>query len=331
MDAGLEDTLRGCAEDGGCDRDGCVLMMSFPEDSPEASAVISEASRIIASRTSGVGRIGAQIGVIIGPCYADCGFCSFASSVYSEEEYVMRPGDLAGYISRLTSAGEVFDISLMTVHNYEFDDLVTLAEAASEVLPDGVGLAVNTGDLSASEARELRSAGVRSAYHALRLGESIDNLLEPLGRYETIRNLRDAGIRVYTGVEPIGAEHSPDEIADLFYKAMGSGAYACSASARESVPGTRMAHLPCISRRRLLQIRSALVLSSWGRGGSELGFYGGYYGGFDRVMAEYLASPKDVNDITEKGLGRTVDWAKDELRRNGFKSLALSFGGLVPL
>lgn len=330
MTGPVEEVLRRCASGGGGE-DDALLMISFPEDSPRADAIVSEASRTVLSRTGGAGRIGAQIGVIIGPCYADCGFCSFASSVYSDEEYVMRPEDLRSYIGRLTSCGEVSDVSLMTVHNYDFDDLVTLAETAAEALPEGVGLAVNTGDLSASEASELRSAGVRSAYHALRLGESIDNSLEPLARYGTVRNLRDAGIRVYTGVEPIGAEHSPEEIVGLYFRAMSSGACACSASARESVPGTRMASLPCISPRRLLQIRSALMLSSLGKGDSELGFYGGYYGGFDRAMAEYLASPKDVNDVTEKGLGRTVEWAKGELKKNGMTNLALSFGGLAPL
>jgi len=322
----MEETVRRALLGAECTRDDCERMMSFPEDSPEAERVIEAASALVRERTHGIGRIGAQIGVIIGPCYADCGFCAFASSVYSDEEYVMKPEDLAHYIRRLTADKRVSDISLMTVHNYEFDDLVGLVEAARKVLPEGVGLAVNTGDLSPSECAELRSAGVDSAYHALRLGESIDNWLEPRGRVDTMRNLISAGIRVVSGVEPIGPEHSPREMADLYFRALETGCSACSASAREPVPGTRMFTLPAVTPRRLLQIRSAMVLSTAWCDRTELGFYGGYYGGFNRIMAEYLASPKDVSDVTEKGLGRTVDWAEKELKGNGFGSLALSDG-----
>ncbi len=331
MDPCIEDTVSKALSGAVCGREECIAMLSVPEDSPEAERVVSAASALVRERTRGIGRIGAQIGVIIGPCYADCGFCAFASSVYSDEEYVMKPGDLAHYIERLTSDHKVSDISLMTVHNYEFDDLVELVGAAKAVIPEGVGLAINTGDLSPSECAELRSAGAETAYHALRLGESIDNSLEPLGRYETIRNLKDAGFRVVTGVEPIGPEHSPEEMAELYFRALEGGCDACSASAREPVPGTRMFSLPAISPARLKQIRSAFILSTAWCDRTELGFYGGYYGGFNRIMAEYLASPKDVNDITEKGLGRTVSWAENELKNNGFDYLALSDGSTVGL
>ena len=225
-----------------------------------------------------------------------------------------------------TSGGQVVE---QTIHNFDLDHLLDLVGTARSTLPEGVRIAINTGDLEAGEAKELRSAGVDSAYHALRLGESIDNWLEPLGRYETIRNLVAAGIEVCTGVEPIGPEHSVHEICSLYYKAIGIGCRCCSASAREPVPGTRMFAMGSISGRRLKQIRSALLMSSIRFNNTELGFYGGFYGGFNRIFAEYAGSPKDVIELSEHGLQRTVGWAYGTMKEDGYDKVRLPGGRTV--
>jgi hypothetical protein len=48
-------------------------------------------------------------------------------------------------------------------------------------------------------------------------------------------------------------------------------------------------------------------------------------------MAEYAGSPKDVNEVSENGLGRTVEWAKEQLRRDGFTKILGSDGKAVDL
>ena len=294
-------------------------LLTFDENSPEADELISVTDRFVRERCANKGYIAAQIGVIVGPCYADCAFCNFASSTTDVEQYSMKSDELSRYLRHIVENGMVSTVSLMTIHNFDFEEFLECVETARKILPEDIEISTNTGDLDLQEAVRLRKAGVSSAYHAIRLGESIDNWLEPRGRLDTIKNLKKAGIRVATGVEPIGPEHSVHEICGNYFRAMEFGADRCSASARESVPGTRLEKAGVISPKRLLQIRSALLICSTWCDNTEFGFYGGFYGGFNRIFAEYAGSPKDIEELSEKGLQRTVDWAKNRLESDGYR------------
>ena len=309
----------------------CRYLISFPEDSEESNYYINIANKITKERCNGAGEIGVQIGVIVGPCFVDCGFCNFAYSTTNVENFTMGKDELTRYLKNITEDGVVTSVSLMTIHNFDFDDYLDIVETARSVLPEGVKLCSNTGDLEPNEAKDLKRAGIQSAYHAIRLDESIENRLEPIDRNHTIRNLIDAGIEVATGVEPIGPEHSAKEIVDSYYHAMEIGCHCCSASARIPVPGTRLFNSGAISERRLLQIRSALLLSSTSMNNTEFGFYGGFYGGFNRFYGEYSNSPKDVEELSEKGIGHTIRWALRSLLNNGFDKVKMADGSVEPI
>ena len=312
-------------------KDDRRYLLSFPENSPEGIETVHTAESLARSLTDGTGEIGVQIGVIVGPCYADCGFCNFAYSTTDVEDFTMGDEELTRYLRSVTSDGLVSTVSLMTIHNFDIDDYLHIVETARSVLPEDVGICSNTGDLEAHEARELAKAGVTTAYHALRLGESIDNRLEPIGRDDTVRNLIDAGIKVAAGVEPIGPEHSVDEICSSFEHSMDIGCWCCSASARVPVEGTRLFDAGSISDMRLRQIRSALMLSSTDRRDTELGFYGGFYGGMNRFYGEYSNSPKDREELSEKGMNHTVRWALKSLKKEGYGKVRRADGTTVPL
>ena len=296
----------------------CEYLLSFPEDSLEAEGLIQKVDGFVRDRCDNRGEIGAQIGIIVGPCYADCAFCNFASSTTDVEDYTMKSDELTRYLKGIASTGIVSSVSLMTIHNFDFDELLDSVQIARSVLPESIELSINTGDLEYEDAVELHKAGVDSAYHAFRLGESIDNWLEPRGRINTMKNLKKAGIRVATGVEPIGPEHSNREISQHFFDMMDFGCDCCSASARECVPGTRLFDAGEISAKRLRQIRSALLITSTWCNNTEFGFYGGFYGGFNRVFAEYGGSPKDTEELSERSLRRTVEWARGRLISEGY-------------
>ena len=304
----------------------CVYLLSFPEDSPEAGRIIEAASGYALRATGGVGRIAVQIGIISGPCYADCEFCVFRASSDLMEQYEMSASELTSYLRSILDEGKVSAVSLMSIADFDFRTFLDRVQLARSMLPPSVKLFTNTGDLSFGEAACLKEAGVDGAYHAIRLGEGIVNMMEPLDRFRTQENLKTAEIPLYTGVEPIGPEHTPEEIARAYYDALSRGCAGCSASAREPVPGTPMYGMGSVSPRRLRQIRSALLLCSTSHDTTELGAYGGFYGGFGWAMAEYAGSPKDVNEVSENGLGRTVGWAAEQLRKEGFTKLLCSDG-----
>lgn len=252
--------------------------------------------------------------MVTGPCIADCGFCGFASSTTRADDYVMPDDVLRGYLRHATGHGDVESVSVMTIHNFDFDDLLNAVRVAKGSVPDGTAVCVNTGDLTEGELLELRRAGASRAYHALRLGEGDDTRLNPLDRRETIRRISDAGLEAVSCVEPIGPEHPCTEILDLFLGARGWGCTRCSAARRVSVPGTRLEHAGEISTRRLEQIRSVLVMASL-----RDGFYCGFYGGFNMDYAEYAGSPRDEADYSESSAGNTVEAVRRRMRSAGYE------------
>ena len=281
----------------------CVRLMGCPEDSPEGRLIMRSADAIARRLCGNIASIGVQIGVITGPCVANCGFCSFAMSTTKADDNVMPPDVLEGYLREAVDSGIVDSVSLMTIHNIELDDLLDAVATAKAILPEDIDLCVNTGDLTFGEMLELRDAGISKAYHALRIGEGDDTRLNPLDRFNTVRNFVRAGIDVVTCVEPIGPEHADMEIVRLFHSARESGCSRCSAARRLDVPGERerMYGMGEITPRRLDLIRSVLLLST---GGDS--FYGGHYGGFGQDFAEYAGSPKDNAYYSEAGNGNTL-------------------------
>ena len=217
----------------------CVRLMGCPEDSPEGRLIMRSADAIARRLCGNIASIGVQIGVITGPCVANCGFCSFAMSTTKADDNVMPPDVLEGYLREAVDSGIVDSVSLMTIHNIELDDLLDAVATAKAILPEDIDLCVNTGDLTFGEMLELRDAGISKAYHALRIGEGDDTRLNPLDRFNTVRNFVRAGIDVVTCVEPIGPEHADMEIVRLFHSARESGCSRCSAARRLDVPGER--------------------------------------------------------------------------------------------
>ena len=326
MDMEVVESCRRAVETGRLDREDCIRMLGYDADSEESRFIIDTADRVMRERNGNTCSIGVQIGVITGPCIADCGFCGFAISTTRADDYVMPSHVLRQYLEHVTAHDDVESVSLMTIHNFDFDDLMELVDTAVGTVPDHVSVCVNTGDISSEEARELKTAGVRRAYHSLRIDEGDDTRLNPLDRFATIRSLTSAGIDVMTCVEPIGPEHTVGEIVDGFLRARDSGCRGCSAGRRVDVPGTRMYGMGEITQRRLEQIRSVLFLSS-----IHDGFYRDYYGGFDMDYAEYAGSPRDTADYSELNNGNTVEAVRRRLFVRGFGAVRCGDGRLEVL
>lgn len=299
----------------------CLELLGLDESSSESDVLIDTAYGAVRERNGNSCSIGVQIGVVTGPCIADCGFCSFASSTTDADEYVMPSRVLRGYLEHVTAYDDVESVSLMTIHNFDFSDLMEAVDTAVGTVPKNVSVCVNTGDVTVEEARELKRAGVRRAYHSMRIDEGDDTRLNPLDRFNTILALKSAGLEVVSCVEPIGPEHSSEDVVHGYFTAREAGCTHCSAGRRIDVPGTRMHGMGEISQRRLDIMRSALLLSSL-----RDGFYGGYYGGFDMDYAEYAGSPKDTADYSELNSGNTVEAVRRRLFVRGYASLRCGDG-----
>ena len=60
----------------------------------------------------------------------------------------------------------------------------------------------------------MKEAGISGVYHICRLGEGEVTNLKPEARRQTFQNAIDVGLDVLNAVEPIGPEHTPEQLAE---------------------------------------------------------------------------------------------------------------------
>ena len=113
----------------------------------------------------------------------------------------------------------------MTMHTFEFENLLAVIDEARRCIPPQTQIVVNIGDFSLDQARPLKSAGVHGAYHVCRLREGTDTSLSPTQRRETFRVIRDAGLDFYYCCEPIGPEHTPEELVEQMFLGIEYGCF----------------------------------------------------------------------------------------------------------
>jgi biotin synthase len=170
--------------------------------------------------------------------------------------------EIESIMSKIGSQEDVFGVFLMTMHNFDMDYLLEAVKISRKTLPGHVKLWINTGDLSLEQALELKNAGVEGAYHVLRLREGEDTRIKPEKRLKTYTAIKESGLALYTCCEPIGAEHSVDEIIDRVFMAYEYGIVQQSVMRRTYIPGLPISKRGQITRLRLAQITATVTLST---------------------------------------------------------------------
>ena len=102
-------------------------------------------------------------------------------------------------------------------------------------------MVANVGDQSLEHAKKIKETGYSGVYHALRLREGVDTSLSPQARKNSIRNFQEAGLLVGTCVEPVGPEHTNDELAEAMLLRPPLPRPISGAARRIAIPGTRIA------------------------------------------------------------------------------------------
>ncbi|MCU0577441.1 MAG: radical SAM protein, partial [Desulfobacterota bacterium] len=231
-----------------------MYVLGLRPDSQESYLVMAEANRISKELTGNRAEVHAQLALNLAPCPADCRFCSFArvNGIFQEETRV-TPEQAVAYAQQfeMDGANAVF---VMTTARYPFGLFLEMSREIRKNLRPETILIANVGDQTYAGARQMKDAGIAGVYHALRLREGVDSRLSPAKRKESIRNFQEAGLLVGTCVEPVGPEHTNEELADLIvYTASINPAYS-GAARRIPIPGTEMAGLGTITELRMAQI-----------------------------------------------------------------------------
>jgi biotin synthase len=273
---------------------------------------------------TGKAEIHGQVGVNSGPCGCNCAFCSFAAGnkvfntqqVESLEFIVQQALDLEG-----AGANAIY---LMATAHLDFQRFLEMGQVVRRELRTGVPLIANMADFSYDEAVALRKAGYAGVYHAVRMGEGRVTRIALKDRLQTFQAAGKAGLSLGTCVEPIGPEHSTEEIVEKIIIAREAKPGFSGAMRRVTIPGTSLSAHGMLGETRMAHIVAAVRLATPrevpGNCTHEPNVMGAVAGA-NLLWAEAGSNPRDVVNNTEKSRGYNVVKCREILVDAGWQVL----------
>ncbi len=298
-------------------KDELVQMLSYPPSSANSYLLMAEANRISKELTANRAEIHAQFALNLAPCSCNCAFCSFAreNGVFTEE--VRMSTEEAIHHAKQFETEGANAVFVMNTASYPFELFLEVSHEVRRSLKPETVLVANIGDQSYGNAKKVKDAGYDGVYHALRLREGTDTSIPPKKRQRSISNFQKAGLAVGTCVEPIGPEHSNDEIAEMVLFTGSFNPSYSGAARRIPIPGTAMAKLGMISELRMAQIvavtRLGVPRTVTGNCTHEP-CTPGAMAGANLFWAEMGANPRDTREKTEEGRGESVKSCREIFR-----------------
>ena len=314
----------------------CVTLLRLPEDSLDASALKSVADVVSRRRFSNAGMLLGQIGIDTAPCPGNCRFCVFGEDHTTFERTRLTSEEIVRRALDFTAGGDLYALFLMTMHDFDPEALLSVVETVRGVIPPATQIVVNIGDFDRSQAEALREAGVNGAYHVCRLREGVDTSLDPEVRKATFRVIRDAGLDFYYCCEPIGPEHTAEEMVEQLFLGIEYGCFQHAAMRRVFVPGMPLAGKGQITERRLAQVVAVVALATLGCPETRnIAVHEpnllGLAAGANVVYAETGANPRDTQADTSAGRGLDIAACRKMLYEAGFSVLQRGDGTTVSL
>lgn len=229
----------------------------------EEGAKLGQAAREVASAVCGDrAYLWTAIGLDYRACPMNCNYCSLGESwgiVKDESEFSQE--EVIDMVKKYVKNG-VRWIVLRTTQFYSIDKLIELTKSIRKAVPEQYELGANVGEFDVKIAKRMVDAGLEFIYHTLRLREGIDTKFNPNDRLATLEAVKNSPLKLVSLVEPIGTEHTNEEIADSFLTALEYKAVVTGGMARVPVNGTPLGTLPALSKERLAQIVAVTRLAA---------------------------------------------------------------------
>jgi biotin synthase len=237
------------------------FLLSFPENSLEAALLRAVGNSVSRRRFGHSALLLGQIGVDMAPCDGDCCFCFFAKSHTTIQASLLPTEEVIARCHRF-AAGGAQGVFLMTMHRFGFEWFRDLCATLRQSIPAHLEILANVGDVDLAQLKELHDAGVTGAYHVCRLREGIDSCMDPAQRRATIERIIESGMAWYTLCEPIGPEHTPQELAEQIWLGVDLPCRQHGAMQRFPVPGSPLYAKGQISLAKLGQIVAVIALAT---------------------------------------------------------------------
>ena len=285
------------------------------------AAVIQWAAYEISQKVSGgKAEVHAQLGLDASPCSKDCKFCSFAAGNGIRKEKFELSMDEILKFAYTAAEEQVGYVLYLTTADYEFEKILEAVERTKEAIGKNYPVLTCTGDMTCEQFKQLKAAGANGIYHALRLGEGIDTTISPQTRKQTIEIAHSIGLKHCTTMEPIGPEHTPEQLAELttyirstnpvYGGAWRRGELCCTSRPMNTINESVLAHYTSVFRiaasqnmHTMLSANSTLLARC----------------GANAVCAELGANPRDDALLTEEGCGLSISEAKRIFKESGWE------------
>ena len=238
-----------------------IELLEIPLGSDEDKLLRQVAYDVAMKKSNGKAYIWSAVGADYAPCIMNCKFCSFGKNWgivknpvhYSTNEIVEK-------VRIFVEEGARF-IVLRTTEFYSVSKLLEIVKVIRKEIKGDYEIIFNVGELDMTISNLMVETGVNGVYHACRIREGVDTPFDPWDRINTMGNIHRSGLKLISLVEPIGIEHSNEEIANNFLQILKFGAEISGAMARIPVLGTPFGKIEQISDSRLAQIIAVLRLS----------------------------------------------------------------------
>lgn len=284
-------------------------LFRVPLFSDESAMVIAASRRKSEKACSGLAEVHAQVGLNVAPCPKNCAFCAFAARNKVFREKVEISVDEAVQKAKQFENDGANAVFVMSTADYPFEKFLDVSRELRKSLRPETIIVANVGDFTTEQARKLKDTGFAGIYHAVRLGEGRDTAIPVGTRLETFRNAKEAGLSLGTCVEPVGNEHSIEELVEKTVITRDAKPVYTGAARRIPIPDTILAEHGIVSEAKMAHIlavvRLALGYDIPGNCTHEPNVIGAAAGA-NVLWAEAGSNPRDTDKETEGKRGMTV-------------------------
>ena len=241
-----------------------VRMLSLDPESEECEYLGRKARDIARVKVKNKAHVGTAFGIDYQPCAGNCRYCSFGKEWgLIQGEYYVPVEDIIPIIR--TQLGRGYrSFTLRTTEFYDIDRLCDMARTIREQVPGKYCISANTGELNPEQCQKMYQAGFNSAYHAIHLSEGKDTNFRPDVRGTTMEVIMNSSLNLTTGIDPIGIEHTDEEIAERIVTLRKMRPKSMCSMKRINPKGTPVEGIPEVSDRRIAQVAAAIRFATDG-------------------------------------------------------------------
>ena len=285
-----------------------LTLLEVPETSEDFYQLLAKANAQTRAAANNRGYIFVQMGIESAPCSGNCAFCTLAASNFLSLPRFQTSCEQILHTVRVTDFSLVDAFFLMTTADYPLAQLAEIGAQVRKILPEHVMLVANTGDFDLTGAKLLKQSGFQAAYHIVRLREGIDTDLPVEQRVRTLDAIVESGLELFYCVEPIGPEHSYEEIAAEMLRARNYHVNVMAVMARVPVPSTPFAS--SLPRNPLEMVKIAAVTRLVVNPKRSMNIHEpnpmALLAGVNQLYAEIGTNPRDRASETASGRGYSI-------------------------